>query len=141
LERGDTARLTGGTPPWTAAEGRKFAFTLAGAFLVLSGIVWWRDHPTLLRIFAGLSGGLFVLGLIVPGRLGPLNRAWMGLALLISKVTTPIFMGVVYFLVLSPFGLVRRAFGHNAVEIARSEKSYWVRRTDGGSRNDMHRQF
>ena len=40
--------------------------------------------------------------------LGPVERAWMGLAGIISKVTTPIFMSVVYFVVLTPVGLLRR---------------------------------
>ena len=46
----------------TAAEGRKFAFTVGAAFLVLGGIVWWREHLRVATAFGTLGGLLFVLG-------------------------------------------------------------------------------
>lgn len=134
MEREDTSRLT-------PAEGRHFAFTLAGAFLVLAGILWWREHETPFQVCAGISAVFFVLGVAVPGQLGPLHRAWMGMALLISRVTTPIFMGIIYYLALTPTGVLRRIFGNDPVRVDREVETYWVRRTDDGSRTDMHRQF
>lgn len=132
LARGIPARLT-------SAEGRKFAFTVGAAFLVLAAITWWRDHPLLLRIFGALAGMLFVLGLVVPGRLGPILRAWMGLALVISKVTTPIFMGVVFYVVIAPVGLVMRLFGRNPIKHRPVNESYWAPRSD--ARGGMSNQF
>ena len=49
----------------------------------------------------------------------------MGLAHVISKVTTPIVMGVMYFLVLTPVGLLRRAFGRNPMVASQRARSYW----------------
>ena len=66
------------------AEGRKFGFTVGLAFGVLAGITWWRDHPLLMQVFGGLAVVLILAGALIPGRLGPVYRAWMGLALLIS---------------------------------------------------------
>jgi hypothetical protein len=66
----------------------------------------------------------------------------MGLAHAISRVTTPVFMGVVYFVVLTPVGLLRRAFGHNAIAAEAEGDSYWVsRNTEGVQRTGMERQF
>ena len=93
------------------ADGRKFAFTVGAAFLVLAALMFWRQHALLLRIFGGLGVGLTVLGIVAPASLGPLNRAWMGLAHLISKVTTPIFMGAIFFLAITPISLLMRLFG------------------------------
>jgi hypothetical protein len=123
----------------TPAEGRKFAFTVGAAFLVLAAITWWRDHPLLLRIFGVLGVGLFALGAAVPGRLGPLYRAWMGLALAISKVTTPIFMGIVFFVVIAPVGLVMRLFGRNPIKHRPVDQSYWAPRDQ--PRGGMTNQF
>ncbi len=126
----------------TPAEGRKFAFTVGVAFLVLAGITWWRDHPTLLRIFASLGGVLLLAGLVVPGKLGPVYRGWMGFALLISKVTTPIFMGVTYFLVLTPVALVMRLLGRNPMVHRPVSDSFWAPRSpESGTRSDLNRQF
>jgi hypothetical protein len=125
----------------TAAEGRKFAFTVGAAFLVLAAITWWRDHPTLLRVFGGLGAALFVLGAVVPASLGPVQRGWMALAHAISKVTTPIFMGIVYFVVITPTGLLMKAFGKAPLRAPRGAPTYWTTRAPEKRRSDLSRQF
>src|SRR6266498_465184 len=102
MEKTDSPRLT-------SAEGRRFAFTLAAAFAVLGGIAAWRGRERAAVVFAVVAGLFFLAGLVAPSRLGPVERAWMGLARVISKVTTPLFMGIIYFVVLTPTGLIRRA--------------------------------
>ena len=54
---------------------------------------------------------LATAGLLIPEALRPVHYWWMRLALLISKVTTPIVLGVVFFLVFMPFGLIAKLFG------------------------------
>lgn len=124
------------------AEGRKFALTVGTAFLVLGGIVFWRQDGLGLpsRILFGLGGAFWALGIVVPGQLSGLNRAWMGLATLISKVTTPIFMGVVYFLVITPIALLLQALGKGPMR-PRSAATYWMPRPEGSRRSDLTRQF
>jgi hypothetical protein len=123
LARGIPARLT-------AAEGRKFAFTVGTAFLVLAGISWWREHPIAWRVLAGLGAVLWIAGLLVPALLGPVLRAWMGLAHVISRVTTPLFLGIVYFVVIMPVGTLMRLFGRNPVRHEAKGDSYWAPRTE-----------
>ncbi len=77
----------------TAREGRRFAFTVGTAFLVLAAISAWRGHTLPPRVLGALGGALLLAGLVVPGRLSRVHRAWMGLALALSKVTTPIMIG------------------------------------------------
>ena len=125
----------------TAAEGRKFAFTVGTAFLALGAFVWWRGNMTFTYIFGALGGVLGVLGLVVPAQLGPVQKAWMGLALLISKVTTPIFMGVVFFLVITPISLLMRVFGKVPLRTDRTVPTYWHARAEGDRRSDLSRQF
>jgi hypothetical protein len=132
LAQGSPARLT-------PREGRKFALTLATAFVLLAALLGWRGHPIASRALAGVAAVFAAGGLLVPGRLSPVYRAWMGLALAISKVTTPIFMGIVYFLVITPIALVRRAVGGNPLR-AHQGASGWVDRQQM-SRGDLTRQF
>jgi Saxitoxin biosynthesis operon protein SxtJ len=132
LAEGSPARLT-------APEGRRFAFTLAAAFGGLAALLWWRERRTIATVFAGVAVALALAGLLLPGRLGPLYRGWMGFAQALSKVTTPIFMGVVYFLVITPVGLMRRAVGGNPLR-AHHGSSGWVDR-QGTPRGDLTRQF
>ena len=97
----------------TAAEGRTFAFTVGIAFGLFGAIAGWREHQRMAMALGSLGGLLLVLGVTVPSQLGPVQRAWMGLAHLISKVTTPIFMGVVYFVVITPIALIMGVVGHS----------------------------
>ncbi len=124
----------------SAKEGRKFGFTLGMAFLLFGGIAWWRDHETISYALWAIAGLLLVAGLFFPARLGPVQRAWMGMALAISKVTTPIFMGIMYFVVFAPMGSVMRLFGHNSLTTHHGSDSAWVPRA-AGHRSDLERQF
>jgi hypothetical protein len=126
----------------TPAQGRRFGFTVGGAFLVLAAVTWWRGHAVSWMVLGSLGGLLSAAALVIPTRLGPVERAWMKLAHLISKVTTPIFMGVVYFLVLTPTGLIMRALGRNPLVHGADAGSYWKARPEGARRSaSMERQF
>ena len=119
----------------TAAEGRRFGFTVGAAFLVLAGIGWWRGGGIATNVFATLGGVLALAGLVIPTQLGPVERAWMGLAHAISKVTTPIVMGIMYLVVLTPIGIIRRTLGGNPLEHAATGGSNWQARPEGKRRS------
>jgi saxitoxin biosynthesis operon SxtJ-like protein len=122
-------------------EGRRFGVLVGGVFLLLGGISFWRGHEIAPIVLWALGGMLVAAGLLIPGQLSPVYRAWMRLALLLSKVTTPILMALVYFLVLTPIGIVRRLLGRNA--LVRPEGStFWITRESGPARrSNLHRQF
>jgi hypothetical protein len=133
LAHGIPARLS-------AAEGRKFALTVGGAFLALAGVATWRGHVRVAAVLGSLGVLLVLAGLVAPAHLGPVQRAWMGLALLLSKVTTPGFMGLVYFVVLTPIALLRRAHGHDSLVHRETDQGFWVGRTPGRT-SSLSRQF
>lgn len=124
------------------AEGRKFGLTVGGAFLVFTAILWWRGRHGAVPYTGGLGAVLIGAGLLVPTLLGPVNRAWMALAHVISKVTTPIFMGMVYFLVLTPIGIGMRLAGRRSLVHPARTNGFWFDR--GSSKPEpsrMERQF
>jgi hypothetical protein len=99
----------------------------------------WRGHTMLMYAFGTLAALLLIAGLVIPGHLSGVYRAWMGLALLISKVTTPVFMGIVFFFVIMPVGLVMRLLGRNPIRHRPVDGSYWAART--GPRGNLTNQF
>ena len=114
--------------------------TVGIAFLVLAALLWWRGRQV--APVVGVVGALLVVAaFLVPSQLGPVQRAWMGLAHMISKITTPIFMGVVYFVVLTPIGLLKRTLGSNPMAPRSDGSSYWVARHDDVTQRSMERQF
>jgi hypothetical protein len=136
LERGIPARLS-------PQEGRKFGLSVGFAFLLIGGILYfWRGHITVPAVFAALGAPLVLAGLIIPGKLGPVYRAWMGFALVLSKITTPIFMGITFFLVIGPVALVMRLMGRNPMTRKEADGTYWVSRAEGPTRqSNLKRQF
>jgi hypothetical protein len=124
----------------STAEGRRFGLTVGSAFLALSLLLWWRGYDTA-RTITGAAAAIFLLGgLLLPAYMGPLYRIWMRFGLALSKVTTPIFMGIIFFLVITPFGLVARAVGHRPLRPLDSD-SLWRPRKEGDRRSDLQRQF
>jgi hypothetical protein len=130
---GIPARLTPG-------KGRKFGLTVGGAFLALSALLWWRGRIPGALVCAALGGALVLAGLVAPTRLKTVRRVWMEFGRLLSRVTTPVFMGIVYFLILTPIGRVMRLFGKNPVARPPVAGSFWVRRPEG-KHGRMNHQF
>jgi hypothetical protein len=126
--------------PKTSTELRSFGLTVGAAFLVLAGILWWRQRIVAAQVIGALGAVLVVLGVLAPVALRPVERAWMGLALMLSKVTTPVFMSIVYFVVLAPVGLLRRTIGKHPLRHAEKDASFWSDR-EGNGRSDLERQF
>ena len=125
----------------TPSAGRRFAFTVGGAFLVLATFFWWREHSILMWITGSLGGALTVAGIILPGHLDPVWRAWMAFARVISHVTNPLVLGLIYYLVITPTALLRRLIGGNPLKRTPQESSFWVSRDDEGTTSDLSRQF
>lgn len=113
-----TDRKSGHAIPELDSKGlRNFALSTGAAFAALFGMFfpWLLDlsYPVWPWVlFAVLALG----GLLLPESLRPVHYWWMRLALLISKVTTPIVLGVVFFFVFMPYGLVAKILGKDPMQ-------------------------
>ena len=104
--------------PELDAKGlREFALVTSGVVAGLFGLFFpwvlelsWPRWPW---IFAGV---LTAVGLVAPMTLRPVYKTWMRFGLLLSKITTPIIMGLVFFLVITPIGLIRRLSSADAMK-------------------------
>ena len=126
----------------SAAEGRRFGLTVGAAFLALAAVGWWRGRLHAAVGFGGIGGLLVLAGVVIPGHLGPVVRGWMSLAHLLSRITTPVFLGIIYFVVLLPVGLLMRLVGRRPLERPSKAASWWIARApDARQRADMEHQF
>lgn len=123
------------------AEARRFGFTVGAAFLVLAAVAWWRGHARVAMGLAVLGGLLVAAGAIVPDALPPVHRVWMRGAERLSRLTTPVILGFIYFVVITPIGLVLRALGRDPLTKPRTAETVWVPRSPGARRSDLRRQF
>lgn len=100
---------------------------VGGTFAALGG--WWfyrGKMGALPVIFLVLGGGLMLVGALAPVALALPNRAWMGLAAVLSSITTPIILAVIFFGLVTPIGVIKRLFGWDPLRRrANSAESYW----------------
>ena len=92
------------------AELRKFGLTVGGAFAVFGAISWWRGHELPPRVLWTLAALLMVPGAVAPAILGPVHRVWMAFATVLGHVNTRIILTVLFYLVMTPVGLIMRLF-------------------------------
>ncbi len=131
----DSARLT-------TRDLRDFGLKTGGAFLVLGGLMFWREHPIGAWALGGLGAFLVVGGLAGWGLLRPFHKGWFAFSHALSRVTTPILLGILYFGVLTPIGVILRLAGKNPLRHQAGQYGYWHRRAEGQrQRRDMNRQF
>lgn len=100
---------------------------VGGLFAALGGWWLWRGKFALAAAIL-LGGGLLLvtLGALSPRALTLPYRLWMGLAERLSRVVTFVVLAVVYYLVVTPIGLVKRAAGWDPLERrAAAAASYW----------------
>jgi hypothetical protein len=108
------------------ASDRSFGLVMAAALAVVAAITWWRSGtPRWWAVAASLTFAL-VAG-IRPAALGPLARIWIRLGLVLHRLTTPVILGVMYFLILTPVARLARFFGHVWLPLERDAgaKTYW----------------
>lgn len=93
---------------------REFGLITGGILVALFGLFFpWalaRPIPYWPWVVAGV---LALWALAAPVSLRPAYRAWMRLALLLSRITTPVIMALVYFLVITPVALIQRSMGRD----------------------------
>ena len=122
MERTNSAGLI------SASEGRRFAWTLCSGFAVLAAASVWRGHHDAGLVFGALTAISFTAGAAAPRRLGPVKRGWMAFGEALSTLTSPVFFAAVYFVVLTPMGVLRRTFGRSPLARASHATTYWHRR-------------
>jgi Saxitoxin biosynthesis operon protein SxtJ len=122
---------------------RNFGLVMAGAAAIFGGLPLLRlaaPHWWLL----GVAIAFAALALLMPRALQPLNYAWFRFGLLLHRVVSPVIIGAVFFLCVTPIGLLMRLFGKDVLSLRhRSDlPSYWiVRDPPGPEPGTMTNQF
>ena len=94
-----------------------------------------------IRIWSLVVSLIFlVLGILNSNLLLPLNKIWFKFGIFLGKIISPIIMGIIFFLVVTPIGLIMRLFGKDVLNLKYNDyKSYWIKKT--GPKNKMKNQF
>tara|TARA_Y100001970_G_scaffold26090_1_gene31200 strand:- start:5408 stop:5791 length:384 start_codon:yes stop_codon:yes gene_type:complete len=94
-----------------------------------------------IRIWSLVISVIFLfLGLINSRLLTPLNKLWFKFGIFLGKIFSPIIMGIIFFLVVTPIGFIMRFLGKDLINLKyNNNKSYWIEKT--GPKSKMKNQF
>ncbi len=122
---------------------RNFGLLVGGVLFALGALLWWYDspaHPYLL----GIGGVLFVLGILFPKVLTPLQKVWMGIAVVMGFFMTRLILSILYYVVFTVIGLLLRLVGKKVLGggVDKSATSYWNRWEEKEfNKEDLEKQF
>jgi len=120
-------------------SNKSFGILFFIVFLIIG--FWPLTNGEEIRFWSILISLLFlILGFLNSKILTPLSYAWIKLGLFLGKFITPIVMALIFYLIISPFGVVIRLFGKDLLMKKYSKKSsYWIKREK--KMNPMKMQF
>ena len=111
------------------SSNRNFGLVFFFIFLVVS--IWPLTHNESPRIWSAIISLAFLILVLTRSKLlTPLNRLWAKFGIILGSIIAPIVMGVVFFLVVTPTGLVMKIIGKDLLSIKYDKKkeTYWVKR-------------
>ena len=110
----------------TKKDLRNFGMLVGGVLLALGAILFWYGKGSAPYI-ACAGALLFACGVIFPGVLTPLQKVWMGLAVVMGFIMTRVILTLLFFIVITPLAVGFRLAGKRPLDIKmdRTKESYW----------------
>jgi len=126
-------------------SARSFGLVFATVFIIIALFPLLSDQQGSLRLWALIVAAFFAItALTMPRLLEPLNKLWFRFGLLLHKIVNPLIMGLLFFVTVTPTGLLMRSLGKTPLKLGfdKSAESYWITRTPPGpAPESMKRQF
>ena len=113
-----------------AKKNRDFGFFFGFIFFLFSGYLYLKNVSfSLIALTLILGVGLLVAGLLKPHFLAPASKAWYLLGELLGRAVSPIVLGVIFFLLITPVAIIGKLLGRDELALKRkSINSYWIDR-------------
>ncbi len=120
-------------------SNRSFGIVFFVVFLLISIYPFLKDGD--IRLWSLIISIIFLfLGLLNSNVLSPLNKLWFRFGLLLGKIISPIIMGIIFFLVVTPIAIIMRLFKKDILNLEFKENNtYWIDKT--GPKSKMKNQF
>tara|TARA_S200000501_G_scaffold345567_1_gene358329 strand:- start:422 stop:805 length:384 start_codon:yes stop_codon:yes gene_type:complete len=120
-------------------SNRSFGIVFFIVFLLIS--IYPLINNESIRIWSLVVSLIFLfLSIINSNFLLPLNKLWFKFGIFLGKIISPIIMGIIFFSVVTPIGLIMRLLGKDVLNLKLSDyKSYWIKKT--GPKSKMKNQF
>jgi len=120
-------------------SNRSFGIVFFIVFLLIA--IYPLINSQGLRVWSLIIAIIFLfLGLINSKVLTPLNKLWFKFGILLGRIVSPVIMGVIFFLVVTPIALIMRIIGKDLLNLKfNKDRSYWIEKA--GPNSNMKNQF
>ena len=121
-------------------SNRSFGLVFFVVFLIVA--LWPLKYEEDIRLWSlVLSIIFFILGILNSQLLTPLNKLWFKFGMFLGLIVSPIVMGIVYFIVVTPIGIFMRLLGKDLLKTskAKNASTYWIKRIN--KQSTMKKQF
>jgi hypothetical protein len=110
----------------TPRQLRRFGLVMAVPLGLIAAVMAWKGR-TWWPAMAGAAAAFALLGLAFPRLLGPVERAWMRFALVLSRITTTVLLALTFVLLITPLGLLLRLLGKRPLALSFDKRAttYW----------------
>ena len=123
-------------------SNKKFGFFFTFVFAILAFYFLFIDSILWAQAFAILAVLFLLITVIIPQVLLPLNKLWMRLGLLLGMIVSPIVLGIIFFGLVTPYGVVMRMFGRDELRLKFTKKSsHWISRSELIKSDSFKNQF
>ena len=121
------------------SSNRSFGIVFFVVFLLIA--LYPLTYGGEIRIWSLIISIIFlILGLLNSKILTPLNKIWFKFGIFLGKIVSPLIMGIIFFLVVTPIGLIIRLLGKDVLNLKYDKnKSYWIEKK--GPKSKMKNQF
>ena len=121
------------------SSNKSFGIVFFVFFLIISVYPIFKNGD--LRVWSLVLSVIFlVLGLLNSSILSPLNKLWFKFGIFLGKIISPLIMGIIFFIVVTPIGLFMRLIGKDLLNLKfNNKKTYWIDIKD--QKSDMKNQF
>ena len=121
------------------SSNRSFGIVFFVVFLLIA--IFPLANSGDIKIWSLIISSIFlILALLKSKILTPLNRIWFKFGIFLGKIVSPLVMGVIFFFVVTPIGLIMRVLGKDLLNLKYNlNKSYWIEKS--GPKSKMKNQF
>ena len=120
-------------------SNRSFGFVFCAFFLIIAVYpLTIGENPNYWLIILSLV--FLILALSKASILSPLNKLWFKFGLLLGNIISPIVMGIVFFIIITPISLIMKILGKDLLNLNKNKNNtYWIEKT--GPKSTMKNQF
>ena len=119
------------------SSNRSFGLVFFAIFLIIS--IWPLLDDKDIRIWSLIISLIFlILGILNSNILKPFNKIWFKFGMFLGKIVSPIVIGLVYFLVVTPTGFIMRFLGKDLLKLKKNKNNtYWLTKNYKSSMKDQ----